>query len=456
MECLSCSKLHYEKFADGTVREVDVPYELPEGWEWVRLTDIASLSGGKTPSTANKSYWEKGMIPWITSKDMKENYLYSSQTLMTGAGLATTSLIKPNSLLMVTRSGILKHTFPVALLKKESAINQDLKAAEFFDTRISEFVFLVFKASNKKILSNFKKDGTTVDSVDFDSLKKMIFGIPPLDELIHIVEASKNLIEKTEIIESEQQSLQQLSTQLKQKVLDVAMQGKLVPQDPNDEPASVLLDKIRAEKQRLFEEGKLKKKDLIEIPISAEDSAHYGKLPLGWELSNFSNLTTHQTLNDGEWVVSNDMTDYSDIKLIQLGSIGYGEYRDKGFKYISDETFTKLNCKEIYEGYLLINRLIADKMFVTILPNIDGKLITAVDVCWLSPNISFNQKFMMFQLMSSHFQNTARELGAGSTRLRISKGNLIRIPIVLPPKVEQKRILEFINLNFGLLNSLIQ
>ncbi|RXV51242.1 restriction endonuclease subunit S, partial [Enterococcus faecalis] len=190
-----------------------------------------------------------------------------------------------------------------------------------------------------------------------------------------------------------------------------------------------------------FEEGKIKKKDLVETEIvKGDDNAYYKKLPKGWSITNLQRLTTPITLNDGDWIVSKDMTVAPEIKLIQLGSIGFGKYIDKGFKYITEETFNQLNCTEIHSGYLMVNRLIAEQMYVTTLPRIEGKKITTVDVCWIAPTKYFSLRFMMFQMMGQRFQKQAIQLGTGSTRLRISKGNLIKIPIVLPPIEEQERI----------------
>lgn len=80
--------LHYEKFADGTVKciEDEIPFELPEGWAWERLSNLATFSGGKTPSTSNREYWE-GNILWVTSKDMKCKYIDSSLLMISEKGL---------------------------------------------------------------------------------------------------------------------------------------------------------------------------------------------------------------------------------------------------------------------------------------------------------------------------------------------------------------------------------
>ncbi|MBI1693753.1 EcoKI restriction-modification system protein HsdS [Lactobacillus crispatus] len=124
---------------------------------------------------------------------------------------------------------------------------------------------------------------------------------------------------------------------LREKILDLAMRGKLVPQDPNDEPASVLLEKIKAEKEQLIKEKKIKKKDW-----NLPEKHKTDNLPQGWQKTSLKEITTPFTLNDGDWILSKNMIPYSDVKLIQLGSIGEGKYIDKGFKYISQDTFERL------------------------------------------------------------------------------------------------------------------
>ena len=234
---------------------------------------------------------------------------------------------------------------------------------------------------------------------------------------------------------------------LREKILDLAMRGKLIKQDPNDEPASVLLEKIKAEKEELVREKKIKKREL-NLPKFDKPS----DLPAGWVITKLKEITTPLSLNDGDWILSKNMSDKSEIKLIQLGSIGYGKYINKGFKYITNDTFDELNCTQIKPGYLLINRLInKNRLMTTILPDIDGKLITAVDICWIAPSEEFDQEFMMYQLMSPEFQKRVNKLASGSTRKRISKGNLINIPICLPPLEEQSRIAAKIAQLFALL-----
>ena len=129
------------------------------------------------------------------------------------------------------------------------------------------------------------------------------------------------------------------------------------------------------------------------------------------------------------------------VKLIQLGSIGLMRYIDKGFKYLTEDTFHKLSCTQIFPGYMLINRIISDKMYACILPQLEGKLITTVDTCWIAPKDEwYNLKYLMYFISSTVFQSIVLHVSSGTTRKRISKSDLIHLPIYLPPLSEQQRI----------------
>ena len=229
---------------------------------------------------------------------------------------------------------------------------------------------------------------------------------------------------------------------LRQKILDMAIKGKLVPQDPNDEPASVLLERIRAEKQQLIKEGKIKKDKNDSIIYKGDDNRYYENLPCGWSVSTLSQVTSSQLLNDGDWILSENMDPNGNVKLIQLGSIGLMRYIDKGFKYLTEDTFHKLSCTQIFPGYMLINRIISDKMYACILPQLEGKLITTVDTCWIAPKDEwYNLKYLMYFISSTVFQSIVLHVSSGTTRKRISKSDLIHLPIYLPPLSEQQRII---------------
>ena len=340
--------LHYEKFPDGTVKCIkeEIPFELPEGWECERLSNIASFSGGKTPSTSIAEFWGNDYL-WITSKDMKNKYLDSSQISLSEKGAEIMQIIPPDTILLVARSGILRHTLPVAILKEYATINQDIKAISLYDTSLVEFIYSFLKGMESYILLRYTKSGTTVENINFDEFKNIIIPVPPKSERIQIINKINTLLSFVDTIESDKTDLQTIIQQTKSKILDLAIRGKLVPQDPNDEPASVLLERIRTEKEELIKQGKIKRDKKESVIFKGEDNSYYEKyhdgklhclddelpfeLPKGWEWCNLSmigstniGLTYRPTdiVTDGVIVlrscnIVNDQIDLNDLVRVQ-------------------------------------------------------------------------------------------------------------------------------------------
>ena len=175
------------------ISEDEIPFDIPDSWQWVRLGSLGAFGGGKTPSMNRKEFWG-GDVLWVTSKDMKTKYIYDTGLKVTKRGAEELQLLPPGTILMVTRSGILKHTFPVAINQKECTINQDLKSLSLFLPSMIEYVYILLKGSEGRILSHYKKKGTTVESIKWDSFTNMPLPIPPLAEQKRIVEKLETLL----------------------------------------------------------------------------------------------------------------------------------------------------------------------------------------------------------------------------------------------------------------------
>ena len=301
--------LHYEKFADDSVKciEDEIPFELPDGWAWERLSNLASFSGGKTPSTSRSEYWD-GDILWVTSKDMKSKYITSSQLRLSTLGAEQMQMYQPDTLLLVTRSGILRHTLPVAILKECATINQDLKAIILYMPQLAEYIYVCLKGMETQLLLKYTKSGTTVENVNFDEFQKVLLPIPPIQQIDRIMSSTGSAESVVSTIEDDKAALADYVIKAKSKILDLAIRGQLVPQDPDDEPASVLLERIRAEKEELIKQGKIKRDKKESVIFRGEDNSYYEKmadgklhclddqlpfeLPDGWEWCNLSMIGT--------------------------------------------------------------------------------------------------------------------------------------------------------------------
>ena len=147
-------------------------------WEQRKLSEVATFGGGHTPPMADPDNYEDGYVLWVTSQDVKSNYLDRTTTQITEKGAKELTLYPAGSLVMVTRSGILRHTLPVAELRKPSTVNQDIRVILSQGECCGEWLLQFFISHNKELLLEFGKTGTTVESVDFGKIKDMLLYMP--------------------------------------------------------------------------------------------------------------------------------------------------------------------------------------------------------------------------------------------------------------------------------------
>ena len=163
-------------------------------------------------------------------------------------------------------------------------------------------------------------------------------------------------------------------------------------------------------------------------------------VPEGWAWCRLKDIVTY--IDDGDWIESKEQSDFG-IRLLQTGNIGCGHFKDKegNYHYISEETFKKLNCNEIYPGDILISRLPEPVGRACIVPNLSQRLVTAVDcaIIRLKQDI-ISKNYFIYYTQSAKYLELIKNNCMGTTRLRISRANLEKTLIPLPPLVEQKRI----------------
>lgn len=443
--------------------EDKIPFELPEGWEWTRLELLTTLvtdyvaNGSFATLKANvRTYKEKNYALFVRTVDFANNFekdlsyidkesydfldksrLYGGELMLSNIGASIGKVFK-----------IPYFDYPMSLAPNSIVLKFH------FDTT-SNFFEYVFKSFVGQEYLQRLTAGTAMPKFNKTELKQMLVPLPSLEEQDRIIAKIKEFFSIVDSIESDKIFLLTTIDQTKAKILDLAIRGKLVPQDPNDEPASVLLERIKAEKESLIRQGRIKRDKKESVIFKGEDNSYYGDMPDNWRLVSLSKITTSLLLNDGDWILSENMDDSFEVKLIQLGSIGFMKYYNKRYKSISNDTFNKLSCTQIHSKYLLINRIINDKMCSCILPEMKGKFITTVDTCWIAPDEKkYNLQFLMYALSSSIFQSLVLSNTSGTTRKRISKNNLIHLPLPYPPINEQKRIANKVSQLFSILDTI--
>jgi type I restriction enzyme S subunit len=362
---------------------------LPSGWVLASLAALGEFSGGKTPSTSHSAYWD-GSIPWVTPKDMKSNDIYDTLDHVSELALRDgLNAIPANSVLIVVRSGILRRMLPVAICRTRCTVNQDLKALRLRRPEMARYVQLMLQGYERWILEALTKTGTTVESVKADELAECLFPLPPLAEQSRIVAKVEELMALIDRLEEKvshgdtargklldtllaaladspdaaatADAWVQLAPhfdlllqtpadvdRLQQTLLTLAVKGRLVPQDPKDEPAAELLKRIRAEKERLVAEGKIKRdKPLPEI--TAEEIPY--DLPESWQWVRFGAIG--ESFDYGTSQKANDIP--HGVPVLRMGNVQSGKVTTSNLKYFLDQQ-NELPRLYLKPGDLLFNR----------------------------------------------------------------------------------------------------
>jgi type I restriction enzyme S subunit len=201
------------------------------GWTYESLGELGVWAGGATPSMGNPVYWTGGTIPWVTSKDMKRLVIADTIDHVTRSGVDGSScrLIPAPSLLFVMRSGILQHTLPVALTSDTVTVNQDLKALTPRPGLDAEYLLFCILARREQIRRRCMKDGTTVQSIEFEALKNYKIPLPPtVDEQVQAASRAKLALEVSSILRDAVTDLARSAVALRQSILKAAFSGQLI------------------------------------------------------------------------------------------------------------------------------------------------------------------------------------------------------------------------------------
>ena len=286
-------KLKKKDLKEKPISEDETPFEIPESWEWCRIGDVFIHASGKQQSSNNKQigtlqkYITTSNLYWgyFVLDTLKEMY-FSDEELITCSAQKGDLLVCEGGA-GYGRSAIWDKDYDICLQNHVHRLRPIIKGT-------CEYVYyLIYLLKESNRLASV---GTAMPGLSANRLKELYVPLPPLAEQKRIVAKIEELMPKVEEYGKAQEKLNKLNEELperlKKSILQEAIEGRLVPQDPNDEPASALIAKIREEKKQLVKAGKLKKKDLEETPIS-EDEIPF-KIPESWEWVRFGTITINR------------------------------------------------------------------------------------------------------------------------------------------------------------------
>lgn len=397
---------------------------LPAGWRRARLGDLGEWHGGGTPSKSETAFWQGGNIPWVSPKDMKSDRILDSEDHITAAALraSAASLLPAGTVLVVTRSGILERTLPVAVATVPVTVNQDLKGLIPREDVEPSYLAYALRAFEREILQTCAKSGTTVASIEFPRLKDFTIPLAPVAMQRRLVaEIEKQLTR----VDAGVEALKRLQSHLRRyrvALLKAACEGRLVPYGNVGLAEESGPDLVA----RLVARRGAKKPVLVDPLLRLEDlPAHWGRAALGALADTSSGGTPSRSRPDLygggiPWVKSGELRD--------------GLVREVE-EHITQEALNSSSAKLFPSGTVCVALYGATVGKVGIL---GMQAATNQAVCGVIMPPELDRQFLFRFLQGSRPRLIAR--GKGGAQPNISQEIVRRLEVPVPPHSEQVRI----------------
>ena len=412
------------------ITEDEIPFEIPESWEWMRVGDVGSWSAGATPSRQHPEYYE-GEIPWLKTGDLNDGYITDIPEFVGQLALEKTSLrLNPiGSVLMAMYGATIGK---LGILKIEATTNQACCACIPYSCIENKYLFFYLMSQRKNYIS--MGAGGAQPNISKEKIVMSLIPVPPLDEQKRIVVKIEEILPYIDQYDKAYTKLETFNKKfpeyMKKSILQMAMQGKLVEQRAEEGTADELYEQIVAEKAQLIKDGKIKKEK--PLPEIAEDEIPF-EIPSSWKWVRFSEV---MDVRDG----THDSPKYIEtgIPLVTSKNISGGGLDFSNVKYISREDADKINERSnVDTGDILFamigsigNPVIVnkDRVFcvknVALFKNYDKSKMCIEYVYWFL----YREQYIMKKVASGGVQSFIS--------LRVFRNYLFP----LPPLEEQKRI----------------
>ena len=443
----------YEKIGDEVRSLADeVPFDIPDSWEWVRLGELFQHNTGKALNAANrtgqlKQYITTSNLYWdrFELNNLKEMHFSESE-------VEKCTVIKGDLLVCeggdIGRAAIWPFDYPMCI---QNHIHR-LRAYVPICTRFFYYLFDLYKHAGW-----IGGKGIGIQGLSSNAIHSLLFPLPPLAEQYRIVDAIVTLQPYTDAYADVESTLDILNTafpeRLKKSILQEAVQGKLVPQDPSDEPAEALLERIRVEKQRLIKEGKIKK-NKHESVIFRRDNSHYEKrgseevciddeipfeIPENWVWCRLGSIL--EKLTDG----AHSTPKYTDsgVPFISVKDVSSGVLSFDSAKHISESEHRELYKRcDPKRGDILLTKVGTTGIPVIVDTDEEFSLFVSVaQLRFLHSLLDKNYLLLLIQSPLVQQQCTEHTRGVGNKNWVMR--DIANTLVAIPPLAEQKRIVAF-------------
>lgn len=416
------------------IAEEELPFDIPESWEWLRLGDIGAWGSGATPSKSNSAYYNNATIPWLVTGDLNDSIITDIPGKITEKALRETSVkLNPANSVLIAMYGAT--IGKVGLLSFPATTNQACCACQTF-ADINLWYLMYFLMSQRRAFIK-RGEGGAQPNISKEKIVVTLIPLPPIEEQQRIVDKIEELLPLVEEYGKAETRLKELNADfpdmLRKSILQQAVQGKLTERNPEDEPASELLKRIQAEKAQLIKDGKLKKEK--PLPPITEDEIPFD-IPESWvwvRLGDLANKLTDGTHKTPIYVETG-------VPFVSVKDMSSGMLDLSRTKYITKKEHDELclRCKPEY-GDLLISKVGTTGVPAIVKTYTEFSLFVSVALMKFSQNL-LDVEYLYYLIYTPLVNGQVKEntKGIGNKNWVIDK--IKETLVVLPPLEEQKRI----------------
>ena len=423
---------YYEKIVNSEpVKLDDLPFDIPDNWTWIRLKSLANIYNGNSinEEEKRKKYMGVDGLDFIATKDVGFDRTIAYNNGVNIPYDSSFKIAPSGKVLMCIEGGSAGRK--IAITDRDVCFGNKLAC---LDTIIISDLYLFHILQSNEFLSIFKSSlSGIIGGVSINILKNFMIPLPPLEEQKRIVDKINSfepLLLQYELAETKLSLLEQeFPDKLKKSILQYAIEGKLVKQNPNDEPASILLERIKQEKERLVKEGKIKCDKNESYIYQGDDKNYYENLPQGWSVTTLATIIS--------------LTSGTDLTPLEYSSNNIGVPYLTGASNISSKNEIIINryTKEKYINSHLGEILLSCKGTVgKIVKNNIGDCHVARQFMSIKSFINKEYLVIYLQTLVDALVSEARSMIPG-----IDRNQILSKLILLPPYEQQFKISEKVN-----------
>ena len=434
--------------------EDEIPFELPEGWAWTRLGGIGNWQSGATPSRHHLEYYD-GSIPWLKTGDLNDGFINSVSEYITKEGFNNSSVVlNPVGSVLIAMYGATIGKLGITNI--EVTTNQACCACLPIII-INHYLFYFLMYQKKYFIE--KAVGGAQPNISKEKIVATLFPVPPLREQKELVSMINKLISKIDSIASCKNEIENIIAITKSRILDLAIRGKLVPQDPNDEPASVRLERIRAEKEELIKQGKIKRDKKKSVIFKGEDNSYYEKI--GDRIMNIDDEIPFEVPDNWSWCrgyscfkgIESTKPQGEFFDYIDIDSIDNRLHRIKKPKHLLVSDAPSRANRSVKNGSVLFSLVRPYLENIALIEEKYSHCIASTGFYVCNSNGAFLPEFMFYLMISGYVVGGLNQYMKGDNSPSINKDNIEGWLYPIPPIKEQKKIFTKLQTVFAMIES---